>query len=48
MTLGEIVDQAVVKSNRNIFPVVHQETKALEGIIFLDDLAPGHVRSKLV
>ncbi|MBL4662966.1 MAG: chloride channel protein [Flavobacteriaceae bacterium] len=38
MTLGEIVHQAVVKSNRNIFPVVNKETKALEGIILLDDL----------
>lgn len=40
MTLGEIVEQAVVKSNRNIFPVVHPETKALEGILLLDDLRP--------
>ncbi len=40
MTLGEIVHRAVVKSNRNIFPVIHQETEALEGIILLDDLRP--------
>ncbi len=40
MTLGEIVHQAIVKSNRNIFPVVNEETKELEGIISLDDLRP--------
>tara|TARA_R110002072_G_scaffold142804_1_gene288263 strand:- start:36707 stop:38503 length:1797 start_codon:yes stop_codon:yes gene_type:complete len=40
MTLGEIVHSAVVKSNRNIFPVVNKETEALEGIILLDDLRP--------
>jgi CIC family chloride channel protein len=40
MTLGEIVHNAVVKSNRNIFPVVNKETKELEGIILLDDIRP--------
>jgi CIC family chloride channel protein len=40
MTLGEIVHNAVVKSNRNIFPVVGKETGELEGIILLDDLRP--------
>ncbi|PKA83167.1 LOW QUALITY PROTEIN: CIC family chloride channel protein [Ulvibacter sp. MAR_2010_11] len=40
MTLGEIVHEAVVKSNRNIFPVVNKETEELEGIILLDDLRP--------
>ncbi len=40
MTLGEMVHNAVVKSNRNIFPVVHKETKELQGIILLDDLRP--------
>ncbi|MEZ4777879.1 MAG: chloride channel protein [Flavobacteriaceae bacterium] len=40
MTLGDMVHQAVVKSNRNIFPVVHKETNTLEGIILLDDLRP--------
>ena len=40
MTLGEIVHQAVVKSNRNIFPVVHKETNILEGVLLLDDLRP--------
>jgi CIC family chloride channel protein len=40
MTLGDMVHKAVVKSNRNIFPVVHPETNSLEGIILLDDLRP--------
>ena len=40
MTLGEMVHQAVVKSKRNIFPVLNKETKTLEGIILLDDLRP--------
>ncbi|MDX1270791.1 chloride channel protein [Bizionia paragorgiae] len=38
MTLGEIVHQAVVKSNRNIFPVIDEDSKALKGIILLDDI----------
>jgi len=40
MTLGEIVQNAVVKSNRNMFPVVNSKTKSLEGIISLNDLRP--------
>ncbi len=40
MTLGEIVQEAVVHSKRNIFPVVHPETQTLEGILLLDDLRP--------
>ena len=40
MTLGDMVHQAVVKSNRNIFPVVNEKTNALLGIILLDDLRP--------
>jgi len=40
MTLGEIVKQAIVKSNRNLFPVVNPDTNILEGIILLDDLRP--------
>ncbi len=40
MTLGEIVHEAVVKSNRNIFPVVGKENRSLLGIILLDDLRP--------
>lgn len=40
MNLGEIVHQAVVKSKRNLFPVLDKDTNALEGIILLDDLRP--------
>ena len=40
MTLGELVREAIVKSKRNLFPVVNKETKSLEGIILLDDLRP--------
>lgn len=40
MTLGELVEQAIVKSKRNLFPVVNRETHNLEGIILLDDLRP--------
>lgn len=40
MNLGEIVHTAVIKSNRNIFPVVDAKTHELAGIILLDDLRP--------
>lgn len=40
MTLGDIVEKAITKSNRNIFPVITAETEELEGIILLDDLRP--------
>jgi CIC family chloride channel protein len=40
MTLGEIVEKAIVTSNRNIFPVINAETEELEGIILLDDMRP--------
>ncbi len=40
MTLGELVQEAVVKSKRNLFPVVNRENQQLEGIISLDDLRP--------
>jgi len=40
ITLKKIVKEAIVKSNRNIFPVVNTETRTLEGIILLDDLRP--------
>ncbi len=40
MTLGEIVTEAVVKSNRNIFPVLSEKKNKLLGIILLDDLRP--------
>jgi len=40
MNLGDIVHKAIIKSNRNIFPVVNEETNRLDGIILLDDLRP--------
>ncbi|MEL0455683.1 chloride channel protein [Flavobacteriaceae bacterium SZ-1-7] len=40
MNLEEIVQKAVIRSKRNIFPVVKKETKKLVGIILLDDLRP--------
>ncbi|WP_428741550.1 chloride channel protein [Tenacibaculum sp.] len=40
MTLREIVHKAVVKSSRNIFPVVDKKNKHLLGIILLDDIRP--------
>lgn len=40
MNLGSILKTAVVKSNRNIFPVVHKDSKRLLGIILLDNIRP--------
>ncbi len=40
MTLEEMIQNAVIKSNRNIYPVVKSDTKKLQGIILLDDLRP--------
>lgn len=40
MSLGEIINQAVVKSNRNIFPVLKRKTHELIGVILLDDIRP--------
>ncbi|WP_370478817.1 chloride channel protein [Tamlana flava] len=40
MNLEEIVQKAVIRSKRNIFPVVKKDTKKLAGIILLDDLRP--------
>lgn len=40
MTLGELVNKAVIKSKRNIYPVLNKKTKKLEGVILLDDLRP--------
>ena len=40
MNLGKIVHTAVIKSNRNIFPVVKAKTNELVGVILLDDLRP--------
>ena len=38
MTLGDIVHKAVVKSSRNIFPVINEKDGTLLGIILLDDI----------
>ena len=40
MNLGEIVNTAVIQSNRNIFPVIDAKSKELVGVILLDDLRP--------
>ena len=40
MDLESMIKQAVVKSNRNIFPVINKENNKLTGIILLDDLRP--------
>lgn len=40
MNLGEIVNTAVIQSNRNIFPVIDAKTNVFMGIILLDDLRP--------
>lgn len=39
MTLGEVIKEGVIKSSRNIFPVVDDENY-FKGIILLDDLRP--------
>jgi CIC family chloride channel protein len=40
MSLRKVVHEAVVKSNRNIFPVIGEKSKELLGIILLDDIRP--------
>jgi len=40
MDLENMIKKAVVKSNRNIFPVISKEEEKLIGIILLDDLRP--------
>ncbi len=40
MKLKKIIKQAIIVSNRNIFPVINKETREFEGIILLDDLRP--------
>lgn len=40
MNLGNIVQKAVIKSNRNIFPVINETNQKLEGVILLDDIRP--------
>ena len=47
MDLGQMVNEAVIKSKRNLFPVLNKETNALEGIILLDDLRPVMFDQKL-
>lgn len=37
MSLGEMINHAIIKSNRNIFPVTDKAGK-LEGIVLLDDI----------
>ncbi|RAV29936.1 chloride channel protein [Sinomicrobium soli] len=40
MKLGDIVHHAVIKSNRNIFPVLKKEDSSLVGVLLLDDIRP--------
>ena len=40
MNLENMIKNAIVKSNRNIFPVINKEDEKLIGIILLDDLRP--------
>ncbi len=40
MDLGEMVHEAVVKSSRNIFPVIDRKDGSLMGIVLLDDIRP--------
>jgi CIC family chloride channel protein len=47
MNLEDIIHKAVVKSKRNIFPVVKKDTNRLQGIILLDDLRPIMFDQKL-
>jgi CIC family chloride channel protein len=42
MNLGEMIESAVVKSKRNIFPVIDPDNKQFLGVILLDD-----IRSKM-
>lgn len=42
MNLGEMIHSAVVKSNRNIFPVIDPDNQKFLGVILLDD-----IRSKM-
>tara|TARA_R110000796_G_scaffold37722_4_gene95143 strand:- start:2389 stop:4182 length:1794 start_codon:yes stop_codon:yes gene_type:complete len=47
MSLGDIVHKAVVKSSRNIFPVIDPEDNILLGIILLDDIRSIMFNQKL-
>lgn len=46
MTLGEVIREGVVKSSRNIFPVVDEDNN-FKGILLLDDLRPVMFEQKL-
>lgn len=46
MTLGDVIHQGVVKSSRNIFPVIDENRNFL-GIILLDDIRPIMFDEKL-
>ncbi|MCP9199500.1 chloride channel protein [Gramella sp. GC03-9] len=46
MNLGDVIHQGVVKSSRNIFPVV-DENRNFMGIILLDDIRPIMFNEKL-
>ena len=46
MTLGEVIRKGVVKSSRNIFPVVDEDNN-FKGILLLDDLRPVMFNQKL-
>lgn len=47
MSLGDIVHKAVIKSSRNIFPVIDPEENTLLGIILLDDIRTIMFNQKL-
>tara|TARA_R110000868_G_scaffold82956_7_gene234026 strand:+ start:4913 stop:6706 length:1794 start_codon:yes stop_codon:yes gene_type:complete len=47
MSLGDIVHKAVVKSSRNIFPVIDPDNNSLLGIILLDDIRSIMFNQKL-
>jgi len=47
MTLGDLVNEAVIKSNRNIFPVIDPDDQHLLGIILLDDIRSIMFNQKL-
>ena len=46
MTLREVIKEGVVKSSRNIFPVVDEENN-FKGVLLLDDLRPVMFEQKL-
>ncbi|MBT8319289.1 MAG: chloride channel protein, partial [Gramella sp.] len=46
MNLGDVIHQGVVKSSRNIFPVI-DESRNFMGIILLDDIRPIMFNEKL-